>query len=203
MEAFIDHLRSVTRPLAVSTARGYQVTLRLFCEYVTDARYGWPEVCCERFGYGAGADLPRVEHRGARHGVRGAPCRRPLTYDEVQALFDAADGRVEEIRARGRKGALAALRDAAMLKTVYAFGLRRREACGLDLADLRRNPQAPQFGRFGALFVRWGKASQGQPAEAAHRADGAGDGLDPGCWGTGRRGAAGVRPRIAAGAVGD
>jgi hypothetical protein len=30
----------------------------------------------------------------------GQPHRRPLTYDEVQALFDAADGRVEEIRAR-------------------------------------------------------------------------------------------------------
>ena len=58
----------------------------------------------------------------------GRRARRPLTYDEVQALFDAADARVEQIRARGRKGALAALRDAAMLKTVYAYGLRRREA---------------------------------------------------------------------------
>ena len=70
----------------------------------------------------------------------GLPHRRPLTYDEVQALFDAADGRVEEIRSRGRKGALAAQRDAALLKTIYAFGLRRREAWGLDLPDLRRNP---------------------------------------------------------------
>ena len=95
--------------------------------------------------------------------VRGGPGRRPLTYDEVQALFDAADGRAEEIRARGRKGALAALRDAALLKTVYAYGLRRREASGLDLADLRRNPKAPQYGRFGGLFVRYGKASRGSP----------------------------------------
>jgi integrase len=70
----------------------------------------------------------------------GQPHRRPLTYDEVQALFDAADGRVEQIRSRGRKGALAAQRHAALLKTAYAFGLRRREAWGLDLADLRRNP---------------------------------------------------------------
>ena len=53
----------------------------------------------------------------------GQPHRRPLTYDEIQALFDAADGRVEEIRSRGRKGALAAQRDSALLKTVYAFGL--------------------------------------------------------------------------------
>ena len=93
----------------------------------------------------------------------GQPHRRPLTYDEVQTLFDAADGRVEEIRSRGRKGALAAQRDAALLKTVYAFGLRRREAWGLDLADLRHNPQVRQLARFGAVFVRWGKSSNGSP----------------------------------------
>ena len=81
----------------------------------------------------------------------------------MQALFDAADGRVEAARAQGRKGGLAAQRDAALLKTIYAFGLRRSEAWGLDLRDLRRNPKAPQFGRFGALFVRWGKSSKGSP----------------------------------------
>jgi site-specific recombinase XerD len=93
----------------------------------------------------------------------GQPHRRPLTYDEVQALFDAADGQVEEIRSRGRKGALAAQRDAALLKTVYAKGLRRREAWGLDLADLRHNPRARQSAGYGAVFVRWGKSSNGSP----------------------------------------
>jgi site-specific recombinase XerD len=86
-----------------------------------------------------------------------------LTYDEIQALFDAADGRVEEIRARRCKGGLAAMRDAALLKTIYAFGLRRREAWGLDLADLRHNPKVDAFGRYGGLFVRWGKSSRGSP----------------------------------------
>ncbi|MGC1733393.1 MAG: site-specific integrase, partial [Pseudonocardiaceae bacterium] len=80
----------------------------------------------------------------------GQPGRRPLTYDEVQALFDAADGRVDEIRRRGRKGVLAALRDAALLKTIYAFGLRRREAARLDTVDFRRNPRAARYGRFGS-----------------------------------------------------
>ncbi|MFD5327976.1 hypothetical protein [Streptomyces sp. NPDC127092] len=93
----------------------------------------------------------------------GSPRRCPLTYDEAQALFDAADGRVEEIRARRRKGALAGLRDAAASKTVYAFGLRRQETCCLDLPDLRRSPKAPQYGRLGALFVRYGKVSRGGP----------------------------------------
>jgi integrase len=75
----------------------------------------------------------------------------------VQALFDAADGLVDGIRARHCKGALAAMRDAALLKTFYAFGLRRREAWGLDLADLRHNPKIPAFGRYGGLFIRWGQ----------------------------------------------
>jgi site-specific recombinase XerC len=82
----------------------------------------------------------------------------------VQALFDAADGRAEEIRARGRKGALAALRDAAVLKTVYAYGLRRREASGLDLADLRHNPKAPQYGQARRAVRAVGQGVQGQPA---------------------------------------
>jgi site-specific recombinase XerC len=78
-------------------------------------------------------------------------------------LFDAADGRIEEIRDLGRKGALTALRDAALLKTVYAYGLRRNEVRGLDLGDRRRAPKASQYGQYGAWFVRFGKASKGGP----------------------------------------
>jgi len=43
------------------------------------------------------------------------PGRRALTYDEVQALSDAHDARVEQIRSEVAKGALAALRDAVIL----------------------------------------------------------------------------------------
>jgi site-specific recombinase XerD len=162
-EAFIAHLRSRGRehPIVVSTARGYEQALALFMGYVTDLRYGWPAVCGERFGQGPQQifhDGNTVTHVSE---FEGQPGRRPFTYGEVQALFDAADARVAEIRARGRKGVLTGMRDAALLKTVYAFGLRRREACGLDLADFRRNPKAAQFGRFGGLFVRHGKSSRG------------------------------------------
>jgi integrase/recombinase XerD len=34
---------------------------------------------------------------------------------------------------------------------------------GLDVSDLRHNPKTPDFGRFGALFVRFGKSSNGSP----------------------------------------
>lgn len=163
-EAFFDHLRSAgSRPITFATAREYQTTLRMFCGYVTDARYGWPAQCVERFGRAPAQILHEWNSIVHVTAFDGQPGRRPLTYDEVQALFDAADARVEQIRTRRRKGVLAALRDSAMLKTVYAYGLRRAETCGLDEADLRHNPKAAQWGRFGGLFVRFGKSSAGSP----------------------------------------
>ncbi|MFJ9460816.1 tyrosine-type recombinase/integrase [Kitasatospora sp. NPDC101447] len=161
VEAFFDHLRS--RPIAASTARGYQGHIRLFLEFITDPRYSWPDVCRDRFGA-----VPRQlldEFNTVVHVAEyeGDPRRRPFTYDEVQQLFDAADQRVEDIRRRGRKGALAARRDSALIKMMYAFGLRRSDAWGLDLADLRFNSKMPQFGQYGLIHVRWGKSSRGAP----------------------------------------
>lgn len=151
--------------MAFSTARGYQTTLRLFMEYVCDGRYGWTAVCQQRFGAVPEQILHERNTAGHASVFEGRPGRRPLTYDEVQALFDAVDGRVEQIRARRRKGVLTALRDSALLKTVYAFGLRRAEARGLDLVDLRHNPKIGEYGRCGALFVRHGKSANGGPAK--------------------------------------
>ena len=165
LEAFCAHLGSGSDRVAFSTLRSYQNTIRLFCEYVTDARYGWSAECVERFGQAPvqiAHEWNTVAHVAE---YEGDPRRRALTYDEVQALFDAADGRVEAIRSLGRKGALAALRDAVLLKTVYAFGLRRREAVILDLPDFRRNPRAGHLGVFGSAQVRYGKASRGTPAK--------------------------------------
>ncbi len=46
---------------------------------------------------------------------------------------------------------------------MYGWGLRRTEASKLDLTDWGRNPAAPEFGRYGTLQVRYGKAKRGQP----------------------------------------
>ena len=159
-EAFIDHLRATTVH-ALSTARAYEVDISLFVEYLLDPRYGWLDACEERFG-----EVPQeVFHEGNsiahRQAYEGDPRRRPLTYDEVQALFDAADSLPAKIAARGVKGSVDAARDAAVLKTIYAFGLRRAEAAMLDLADLRRSRKALQYGTFGMLMVRYGKAPKG------------------------------------------
>ena len=78
-------------------------------------------------------------------------------------MFDAADGRVEEIRSRGRSVRWRRSVTRRGRGTLTGSGLRRREAWGLDLPDLRRNPQAPQFAGSGAVFVRWGKSSNGSP----------------------------------------
>ncbi|MEU4148638.1 tyrosine-type recombinase/integrase [Streptomyces parvulus] len=137
--------------------------MELFCAFVTDGRYGWSAACAEEFGQfpvQVCHDWNTADHVAE---FEGRPGRRAMTYDELQQLFDAADDRVEQKRRLGRKGSLGAWRDSVLLKFVYAYGLRRREASMLDLADLRHNPRASDYGRFGALQVRWGKASRGSP----------------------------------------
>ena len=81
VEAFVDHLRAGSRPIAMSTVRGYQTVLRLFLDYVTDRRYGWQAECVERFGE-APAQLLHEWNTVAHVGeYEGDPRRRPLTYD--------------------------------------------------------------------------------------------------------------------------
>lgn len=50
-----------------------------------------------------------------------------------------------------------------LLKTAYAWGLRRTEVARLELCDLAGNPKAPEFGRYGIVRVRHGKAMRGSP----------------------------------------
>jgi site-specific recombinase XerD len=151
------------RRLTHSTVRNYHLTLRLFCDYLTDARYGWPGECESRFGTHPQQichEWNTVVHLSA---FEGRPGNRPLKRAELQALFDHLDERVSDKRRRGRKGWLAAFRDATLFKVAYAFGLRRREVAMLDVGDFSANPKAPEFGDLGVLSVRWGKAMRGGP----------------------------------------
>jgi hypothetical protein len=77
----------------------------------------------------------------------GQPSVRPLTREELVVFFDFCDARVNELRRLRRKGSLAALRDAALFKLIYAWGLRRRDAAHLDVRDFTGNPAQPAFGR--------------------------------------------------------
>jgi integrase/recombinase XerC len=148
---------------AHSTVRSYQSAVALFLGYALDPRYGWAAVCEQRVGA-----VPRQifhEWNTAVHVAdsEGRPERRPLSRRELRGLFDTIDAEVDRRATVGHKGWLAAFRDAAMFKTIYAWGLRRREAAMLDVVDFGPNPAAPQLGNLGVIAVRYGKAQRGSP----------------------------------------
>ncbi|MGW1669212.1 tyrosine-type recombinase/integrase [Streptomyces sp. NPDC002324] len=146
-----------------STIRSYQTTMRLFCDYVTSPHYQWPGECETRFG----THPVQICHEWntVAHLVdyEGDPERRPMTREEIQLFLDYADDQVERAVRLGRKGALAAYRDATVFKAIYGWGLRCTETSKLDVTDFYRNPKAPELGRFGSLHVRYGKRSKGSP----------------------------------------
>jgi site-specific recombinase XerD len=153
--------RRAVHHLRQSTIRSKAIAIRLFCGYIVDAAYGWPEECWNRFG----THPTQVCHEWntATHvqEAEGRAGLRAFTTSELQALFDCADEMVVSTRQRGRKGWLSAFRDATLIKVAYAWGLRRREVRMLDLEDFGANPKAPEFGRRGVLYVRHGKAMKG------------------------------------------
>jgi integrase/recombinase XerC len=149
--------------LSHATVRNYQQSVALFCGYVSDRRYGWDEVCERHFGshpVQVFHEWNTVVHRSE---YEGRPGNRPFTREELQAFFDFCDARVSMVHSTGRKGWLAAFRDAVLFKTIYAWGLRRREAAMLETVEWSANAAAGEFGRHGALSVRYGKAMKGSP----------------------------------------
>ena len=163
VEDFTSALLSGPQPVAHSTIRGYHLMIKLFCEFLVNPAYDWHDVCLERFGlvpaqichpWNTHSHLAEFEARASR---------RPFGYDELEAFFARADEIAEDLIASRGKAALPALRDAQLFKTVYAFGLRRREAVMLDVNDLRPNPHMPDWGPYGKVHVRYGKAMKGSP----------------------------------------
>ena len=96
-------------------------------------------------------------------GNESRPEKRAFTIDELQEFFDYADEQVTRARDSGRKGWLPAFRDAVLFKVAYSYGLRRNEARMLAVTDIGRNPHAPEFGDYGLVHVRYGKAKKGSP----------------------------------------
>jgi integrase len=162
VDEWLGDQRSV-RHLRQSTIRGKAIAVRLFCDYLIDAAYGWSEECWERFGthpVQVCHEWNTAEHVQAAEGRAGL---RAFTVEELQSFFNCADDLVVLSRQRGRKGWLSGFRDATLFKIAYAWGLRRREVRMLDTGDFGVNPQASEFGRFGVLYVRHGKAMKGSP----------------------------------------
>ncbi|MFZ0714005.1 tyrosine-type recombinase/integrase [Mycobacterium sp.] len=149
--------------LAPSTIRGYQTDLRLFTDYLTDGRYGWAVACEQEFGQFPVAICHEWNTIAHLNEYEGSPEARPLSREELQRFLDYADDQVQRAAKSKRKGSLAAYRDATLLKVVYGWGLRRNETAKLDLLGRGRNPAAAEFGDYGMVSVRYGKAVRGQP----------------------------------------
>lgn len=162
VDEFFGDLRAVAG-LKQSSLRRYQGALRGFLVYLTDPAYGWERVCEELFG----THPVQVVHdwNSAVHvqEAERSPGKRSFSKRELQQLFDRADDEVGRIRALRRKGWWAAYRDAVLFKTAYAYGLRINEVRRLETIDFGRNPKARQFGGYGVLRVRHGKAMRGSP----------------------------------------
>lgn len=160
VDEFFSHARGV-RNLSHSTVRSYQGAIKLFCDYACDPRYDWCEQSARLFGTVFAqvvTELNRVSHSQPSE---ARPAKRPFTQTELQELFDLADVEIRRIADSGRRGALAAWRDAVAFKTAYAWGLRFNELRHLQLVDFSRNGRAPYLREFGVLRVRWGKSHSG------------------------------------------
>ena len=77
LEDFTVSLMSGKDRLAISTIRSYHLTLRMFCDYLTDARYEWAEGVPRPLRSGAHPGLPRVEHGRPSQRIRGQPGTPP------------------------------------------------------------------------------------------------------------------------------
>lgn len=132
-------------------------------DYLSDERYPWAGICEREFGTRPVQILFEDNLIRRVSEFEGDPSRRPFTREELTVFFDSCDERVRRLRRLRRKGSLAGLRDGVLFKALYAWGLRRGEAVGLDVVDFSRNPVRASFGRFGSLHVRHGKASRGGP----------------------------------------
>jgi len=160
VDEFLADLRA-EHSLRQSTVRTYQNALRLFCAYLIEPAYGWDRVCEQHFG--THPTQVCFDWNTAAHTQDNEqdPRKRAFTRPELQAFFDRADAEVARTRSLGRKGWLPAMRDAVLFKTAYAWGLRRNEVAHLQSVDFARNPHAREFGRYGLLHVRHGKAHAG------------------------------------------
>lgn len=162
IDEWCGDLRAV-RNCKRSTLRSYQEAVRAFCFYLTDPAYGWSDQCEQRFGT---HPIQVVHEWNTAVHVQDAesdPGKRAFTVAELEAFFDHADEQVGRVRAAGRKGWLPAFRDAALFKVAYAYGLRRNEVRMLETVDFGRNPHGEEFGDYGVLYVRHGKAMKGSP----------------------------------------
>lgn len=161
IDDYMGDRRSGDKPISLTTLRADSNAVAMFCSFLTNPAYGWAEFCDRTFG-----DVPAqicFDWNSPKHTTDDAvpPARRSFTRSELEKLFSFLDDEVDAARAAGSKRWLTLFRDSIAFKLCYAYGLRRRELAMLDLHDFGPNPHVPDYGRFGALTVRWAKGTAG------------------------------------------
>ena len=94
-------------------------TLSLTSEF-TDGRYGWAVACEKAFGPGA-HPVPNCHEWNTIAHLNDAESKteaRPLSWAELQQFLDYADDHIDRAVPFQTQGALAAYRDATMLKVI-------------------------------------------------------------------------------------
>src|SRR5215467_12730038 len=86
--------------LAPATVRGYQTELRLFSEYLTDARYGWAAACEEAFGTFPVPVCHEWNTIAHLNEYEGSPEARPLTLRSCSASWITPSIRSTVLRGR-------------------------------------------------------------------------------------------------------
>lgn len=161
VDEFLADRRTGPKAVSVSTLRANAGTIRAFCYYVTDERYGWATFCSKAFD-----DVPAqvvFEWNTPRHKTDDAiPAnRRSFNQVELQTFFDACDDLIDQEFTKGSKRWLPLMRDSTAFKVCYAYGLRRRELAMLDYYDFGPNPHVEKYGHYGAVQVRYAKGMSG------------------------------------------
>ncbi|TBN57245.1 site-specific integrase [Glaciihabitans arcticus] len=155
-----------TKAVVHSTIVGMHGAIRRYCNYLLSYGNDWASVCEERFGALPNQVCFDWNTRSHTSESEANPSVRGFSYDELATFWQASGEWVEEIDRSREKGWLAAMRDIALFKTAWAFGLRRNELRMLDISDLNYNPRIPKWGQYGKINVSYGKSSNGgQPKQ--------------------------------------
>jgi integrase len=152
---------------AFSTRRQDQIAIDHFLCYLNNPDYDWHEQTKRRVG----ENLPRTPITEANRilhveAKESGSRVRPATRAELQQLFDYLDYLINAIASSGGKGAVQTYRDAVFIKSGYGYGFRRREGCLIEDFDFKPNIDFPEFGLYGAVEIRHGKAKPRGPERA-------------------------------------
>lgn len=89
--------------------------------------------------------------------------RMAFTKEQIQCLWNYFDEKIAIAYKAQSKSFKVLQRDKVLYLIIYYYGLRANEAAMLNSTDFIHNPKKIEWGSFGGLVVKHGKASAGSP----------------------------------------